>query len=55
MTTGGTVSDPTAARGRDEITNGAALASFLGAGMGAFAMGVLVILNEAGIFVSPTL
>jgi hypothetical protein len=55
MTTGGTVSDPTAARGRDEITNGAALASFLGAGIGAFAMGVFVILNEAGIFVSPTL
>jgi len=55
MTTGGTQRDPTAARAQDEITNGAALASFLGAGIGAFAMGVFVILNEAGIFVSPTL
>lgn len=35
--------------------NGAALAAFLGAGFGAFAMGVFVILNEAGVFPAPTL
>jgi hypothetical protein len=55
MTTAGTRRESTAARGRDEITNGAALASFLGAGIGAFAMGFFVIVNEAGIFVAPTL
>ena len=38
-----------------EVANGAALASFLGAGIGAFAMGVLVILNEAGLFAAPAL
>jgi hypothetical protein len=31
------------------------MASFLGAGIGAFAMGVIVLLGEAGIFASPTL
>lgn len=35
--------------------NGAACASFLAAGIGAFAMGVFVILNEAGVFAAPTL
>jgi hypothetical protein len=35
--------------------NGAALAAFLGAGIGAFAVGLFVLLNEAGIFVAPTL
>lgn len=45
-----------ATKGRDgEVANGAALASFLGAGIGAFAMGVIVILNEAGLFVAPAL
>jgi hypothetical protein len=34
--------------------NGGAMASILGAGIGAFAMGVTVLLNEAGIFVAPT-
>jgi hypothetical protein len=38
-----------------EVTNGSAMAAFLGAGIGAFAMGLLVLLNEAGIFVAPTL
>lgn len=38
-----------------EATNGAALASFLGAGFGAFAMGAFVIANEAGILVAPSL
>lgn len=38
-----------------EGTNGAAQAAFLAAGIGAFAMGLMVILNEAGLFVAPTL
>lgn len=38
-----------------DVANGAALAAFVGAGIGAFAMGVLVILNEAGVFTAPTL
>ena len=36
-------------------TNGAAVAAFLSAGIGAFAMGLFVILNEAGLFAAPTL
>jgi hypothetical protein len=35
--------------------NGSAMASFLAAGIGAFAMGVFVLLNEAGIFAAPSL
>lgn len=35
------------------VENGAALASFLAAGIGAFAMGLIVILNEAGLFAAP--
>ena len=34
---------------------GAALAAFLGAGIGALAIGFFVILNEAGLFTAPTL
>jgi hypothetical protein len=41
--------------GRLGEANGAALASFLAAGIGAFATGAVVLLNEAGLFVSPTL
>jgi multisubunit Na+/H+ antiporter MnhG subunit len=33
--------------------NGAALAAFLAAGVGAFVLGVIVILNEAGVFTVP--
>lgn len=40
---------------RREATNGAALASFLAAGIGAFAVGFIVILNEAGLFAVPAL
>lgn len=36
-------------------TNGSAMAAFMGVGVGSFAMGVLVILNEAGIFAAPPL
>ncbi|MGE0361263.1 MAG: hypothetical protein AB7R67_11085 [Vicinamibacterales bacterium] len=35
--------------------NGGAMAAFLGGGIGAFAMGAVVLLNEAGIFAAPTL
>lgn len=35
--------------------NGAALAAYLAAGIGAFAMGVIVILNETGLFAAPAL
>ena len=34
--------------------NGSAMAAFLGAGIGAFAMGAVVLLNEAGIVAAPT-
>ncbi len=37
------------------MANGGAMAAFLGAGIGAFAMALLVLLNEAGRFVAPTL
>lgn len=39
----------------EEVTNGAALASFLAAGIGAFAIGFFVILSEAGVFAAPAL
>jgi hypothetical protein len=35
--------------------NGAALAAVLAAGIGAFAVGFFVILNEAGLFTAPSL
>jgi hypothetical protein len=35
--------------------NGAAMAAMLGAGIGAFAMGAVVLLNEAGLFTVPAL
>lgn len=49
--TSGTTAGPV----RGDVANGAALASFLGAGIGAFAMGAFVLLNEAGLFVAPSL
>ena len=42
------------AKGQD-IANGAAIASFLAAGLGAFSMGLFVLLNEAGLFAAPAL
>jgi hypothetical protein len=36
-------------------SNGSSLAAVLAAGIGSFAMGVLVILNEAGIYTAPSL
>jgi hypothetical protein len=44
----------TTMEGKD-TTNGAALASILAAGIGAFAVGFIVILNEAGVFAAPAL
>ena len=38
-----------------ELTNGAALAAVLAAGIGSFAMGLVVILNEIGVFSVPAL
>ena len=35
--------------------NGSAMAALLGGGIGAFAMGAVVLLNEAGLFAAPTL
>ena len=40
---------------REEAANGSLVAALLSGGIGAFAMGVVVILNEAGIFAAPTL
>jgi hypothetical protein len=40
---------------RAEAVNGTAVAAFFSAGVGAFAMGFVVILNEAGILAAPTL
>jgi hypothetical protein len=37
------------------VTNGAAMAAVLGAGIGSLAMGAFVLLNEAGLFAAPTL
>jgi hypothetical protein len=36
-------------------SNGASLAALLGAGVGAFAMGAVVVINETGLFVAPSL
>ena len=41
-------------RDRAIVVNGAAMAAFLAAGIGAFAMGLFVILNEAGLFSAPS-
>jgi hypothetical protein len=38
-----------------DTANGSALAAFLGAGIGAFAMGGLCILHESGLFVAPSI
>lgn len=38
-----------------DTTNGSALAAFLAAGVGAFAMGGLCILHEGGVFVAPSI
>lgn len=42
-------------RQNDDITNGAAMAAFLAAAIGGCALGMFVLLNEAGLFSAPTL
>lgn len=39
----------------DAVPNGPALAAMLASGIGGFAMGMFVLLNEAGLFVAPSL
>ncbi|HSJ97648.1 MAG TPA: hypothetical protein VLC53_11275 [Myxococcota bacterium] len=39
----------------EAVTNGAALAAFLAAGIGAFALGMIVVLGETGLFAAPAL
>ena len=43
------------ASARRTPANGAAMAAFLASGIGAFAMGLVVVLNEAGILAVPAL
>jgi hypothetical protein len=45
----------TAPAARQERTNGAAWAAFLAAGIGSFSTGLVIILNETGIFAVPAL
>lgn len=40
---------------RDDPPNGAAMAAFLAAGVGSFALGVLAVLNETDTFATPTI
>ncbi len=47
--------DSDAIRTAHVTRNGAALAAVLAAGIGAFALGLLVILNEAGLYAAPSL
>lgn len=47
--------DSEAVRAAHVTWNGAALAAVLAAGIGAFALGLLVILNEAGLYTAPSL
>ena len=37
------------------VVNGAAMAAIVASGIGAFAMGLFVVLHEAGLFVAPSL
>jgi multisubunit Na+/H+ antiporter MnhG subunit len=42
-------------RPKEQVTNGAALAAFLAAGIGALAMGLVIILSELGLLSLPAL
>ena len=53
-----TYSEDPSAHSRDtihDLSNGGAMAAVLAAGIGSFAMGLFVILNEAGIFSPPVI
>jgi hypothetical protein len=45
----------TVPRENNQMANGADMAAILAAGIGAFAVGFVVILNEAGLFAAPAL
>ena len=45
----------TVPRENNQTANGAAMAAILAAGIGAFAVGFVVILNEAGLYAAPAL
>ena len=47
--------DSDATRAAHVTPNGSALAAVLAAGIGALALGLLVILNEAGVYAAPSL
>lgn len=47
--------DTTALPMASRDVNGSAMAAFLAGGIGAFAMGAVVLLNEAGLFAAPAL
>jgi hypothetical protein len=51
------VAEGVAVRSSERIAepNGSAMAAFLASGIGAFALGAFVLLNEAGLFAAPTL
>jgi hypothetical protein len=56
VATSETTKDSTTVKlGTGEVTNGAALAAFLAAGIGSFALGLIVVLGEADIFSPPTI
>ena len=42
------------AEARQPVLNGAAMAAFLSAGIGAFAVGLVVLINEAGLVAVPS-
>ena len=52
MATATRPADPVDGR-RSSFRNGAAMAAFLASGIGSFAMGLIVVLNEAGVFAVP--
>jgi hypothetical protein len=50
-----TISSAEPVRAVLSLPNGAAISAYLAAGIGTFAMGLVVILNEVGLFTPPTL
>jgi len=55
MITGMERNQPAPEQGVGSVPNGAALAALLAAGIGAFAVGLFVILSETGIYAAPSL
>jgi hypothetical protein len=46
---------PAGVAGTGQLCNGSAMAAFLAAGIGAFALGLIVVIHEVGLFSAPTL